>query len=178
MMRRTPFRPKTPAREPRPDRSEEFASFTPAAPRRSVMSEVAGKPTCGPAPKRQPVRSESLRLAYRAIPCQWEGCGIDDGTVCCAHSNLGEHGKGKAQKADDNRGASLCFVHHQALDQGHTMTGEERRAGWEFAHRRTMRELITRDLWPKDVPVPSDVFDQPLGEWFKNKVLNEYEVGD
>ena len=166
------------ARKPyvRPPRAP-LVPLTPEA--TSALRRSDGKARlCVAVPKRKPVRSEALRLAYRAIPCQWEGCGLDDGTVCCAHSNLGEHGKGKAQKADDNRAASLCFVHHQALDQGHTMTREERRAGWEFAHRRTMRELITRDLWPKDVPVPADVFDQPLGGWFKNKVLNEFEVVD
>jgi hypothetical protein len=83
-----------------------------------------------------------------------------------------------AAKADDNRAAALCFIHHQALDQGVSMSRAERRAGWELAHRRTMRELITRDLWPKDVPVPSDVLDQPLGEWFKNKLIDEYEVSE
>lgn len=158
-------------------RSKQYHGKAPSSPRAQPVRVHDGRARlCVPLPKREAVRSEKLRLAYRAIPCQWEGCGISDGTVCCAHSNLGEHGKGKAQKADDNRAASLCFVHHQALDQGHTMSREERRAGWEFAHKRTMRELITRDLWPKDAPVPAEVFEQPLHAGFKNKVIDEFEV--
>ena len=108
------------------------------------------------APKREYVRSAALRDAYRLIPCTWEGCWVEDGTVCCAHSNWGEHGKGGGIKADDSRGAALCSVHHAALDQGSAMSYEERKAGWLAAHGRSVRELLGRGLWPKEVPVPAD----------------------
>ena len=101
-------------------------------------------------PKTKAIRSEALRNAYRLIPCQWEGCGRSDGTVCCAHSNFaGYGGKGMGRKADDTYGASLCHRHHMELDQGKDMSYEERREGWIAAHHRTMDELIRRswDDW-------------------------------
>jgi hypothetical protein len=39
-----------------------------------------------------------------------------------------------------------------------------------------VRELVTRDLWPKEVPIPGDALDQPLAQWFRNKVVDEYEI--
>lgn len=112
------------------------------------------------APKRGVVRSKALREAYRLIPCQWPvgdlACGLEDGTVCCAHSNWGEHGKGGAMKADDSRAAGLCFRHHTALDQGKDLTGEQKRACFDIAHRRSVLLLVERGLWPKDVAVPEE----------------------
>jgi hypothetical protein len=92
------------------------------------------------------IRSKKLREAYRLIPCQ--NCGREDGTVCCAHSNWSEHGKGKSIKACDTRGASLCSTCHHAIDQGSELTGEERRAMWEAAHQRSVVELRALGLWP------------------------------
>lgn len=103
-------------------------------------------------PKHQYVRSEALMRAYRLIPCQ--NCGKDDGTVCGAHSNWGEHGKGKGIKADDNRCASLCFTCHGILDQGSILSHAERYAIWTIAHVKTVRELLARNLWPKGVSIP------------------------
>lgn len=106
-------------------------------------------------PKTVAVRSPKLREAYRLIPCQWTGCGLDDGSVCCAHSNFTEFGgKGGHRKADDNYGAALCFRHHMALDQGSWMSYEERRDGWLAAHQRSVKLLIARNLWPANVPLP------------------------
>lgn len=104
-------------------------------------------------PKRVAVRSKALLVACRAIPCQH--CFVADGTVCAAHSNWGEHGKAKGQKADDNRVASLCHRCHSALDQGSRMSGEERRAMWDAAHARTVAALVGAGLWPAGVPVPA-----------------------
>lgn len=103
-------------------------------------------------PKRQYVRSPALMKAYRAIPCQV--CGADDGTVCGAHSNWSAHGKGKSIKADDNRCASMCFTCHSAIDQGSRLSREERITLWTEAHRKTVRLLLARGLWPMNVPVP------------------------
>jgi len=105
-----------------------------------------------PVAKTAYVRSKKLREAYRLIPCQ--NCGRDDGTVCCAHSNWAEHGKGKSIKACDTRGASLCSICHHAIDQGSELTGEERRAIWEPAHRKSVLELVASGYWPKSIPIP------------------------
>jgi hypothetical protein len=113
------------------------------------------------APKRAPVRSEELRVAYRLIPCQcpYIGvpdsiCGKEDGTVCCAHSNQLRHGKGRGQKADDNRGAAMCSACHITIDQGSILTKQERADMWDIAHARSVRLLLDRGLWPESVPVP------------------------
>lgn len=107
-----------------------------------------------PVPKREEVRSPALLAACREIPCQH--CCAMDGTVCAAHSNWQEHGKGGAQKADDNRVAALCGRCHGDLDQGSRMSGEERRAMWDAAHARTVVALVGARLWPVEVPVPPE----------------------
>jgi hypothetical protein len=119
---------------------------------RGVHAPSAG--TVVDVPKRVAVRSPALLVACRAIPCQH--CFTVDGTVCAAHSNWGEHGKGGRQKADDNRVASLCHRCHSALDQGSRMSGEERRAMWDTAHARTVAALLCTGLWPAAVPVPPE----------------------
>jgi len=90
--------------------------------------------------------------AYREIPCQH--CGVADGTVCGAHSNSSSHHKGRGIKADDNKCASLCHKCHAELDQGYSMSREERAGMWDAAHRNTVRTLVQRGLWPLNVPIP------------------------
>lgn len=108
-------------------------------------------------PKIEYVRSPKLMQAYRKIPCQH--CGVDDGTVVGAHSNMAEHGKGRGIKASDDRAASLCHRCHMAVDQGRCMSRTERVRVWTLAHIKTVLELVRRGLWPADVPVP-DVSQQ------------------
>ena len=69
-------------------------------------------------------------------------CGADDGTVVCAHSNLGEHGKGGSLKANDACTAHLCFRCHSEYDQGKTMTREQRRDFILTAIVRTVMRLF------------------------------------
>jgi hypothetical protein len=97
-------------------------------------------------------RSPRLMVAYRAIPCQ--NCGREDGTVCGAHSNWSEHGKGKSIKASDVFCASLCSRCHMTIDQGYQLTDFERKAIWSAAHVKTVKELVKRKLWPDGIPVP------------------------
>lgn len=106
-----------------------------------------------PVAKTAYVRSKKLREAYRLIPCQ--NCGRDDGTVCCAHSNWAEHGKGKSIKACDTRGASLCATCHYAIDQGSTLTSAERRGIWDPAHRKSVLLLVALGHWPIEIPAPT-----------------------
>ena len=63
-------------------------------------------------------------------------CGAEDGTVVPAHSNLGEHGKGKSLKADDSMVMWLCHTCHSELDQGKRMSRDERR---EFTYKMILR---------------------------------------
>lgn len=109
-------------------------------------------------PKHQYIRSPKLMEAYRKIPCQ--RCGRDDGTVCGAHSNQGQHGKGKGIKADDNMAASLCHACHMEIDQGSKLSEIERVQEWTKAQAKTFRELLARGLWPVGVPFP--VIDNKL----------------
>ena len=90
--------------------------------------------------------------AYRKIPCQ--ACGIDDGSVCGAHSNSGAMGKGKGIKASDEFAASLCYGCHYSVDQGRNMSRSERVELWTNAHISTVRELVRRGLWPVGIAVP------------------------
>lgn len=102
--------------------------------------------------KTQYIRSAKLMQAYRKLPCMH--CGIDDGTVCGAHSNQERHGKGRGLKSSDIYCASLCHTHHYQLDQGRSMSRSERVAMWDAAHVKTVRALVDRGLWPADVPKP------------------------
>ena len=102
-------------------------------------------------PKTNYIRSNKLMQAYRKIPCQH--CGIDDGTVCGAHSNQSKHGKGRGIKASDVFCASLCHSCHMEVDQGRSMTRADREFVWNEAHRRTVSELMRLDLWPVGIPM-------------------------
>lgn len=104
-------------------------------------------------PKHQYVRSPKLMKACRQIPCQH--CGVDDGTVCGAHSNAGADGKGRGIKSDDSKVASLCHACHMAVDQGRIMSRSERVKVWTEAHIKTVAELVKRGLWPEGVEVPA-----------------------
>lgn len=71
-------------------------------------------------------RSPKLLALARGQACVM--CGCEDGTVVAAHSNLLEHGKGRSHKAHDGMTAWLCMMCHTELDQGNSMSREQRRA--------------------------------------------------
>lgn len=85
-------------------------------------------------------RNQELLEVVRESPCQH--CGVNDGTVCAAHSNQLRDGKGRGLKAHDYRIAALCFKCHSALDQGRDMSREERVNMFEDAHRATIGWLF------------------------------------
>lgn len=89
-------------------------------------------------------RNQRLLEAARELPCQH--CGAQDGTVVAAHSNQLRDGKGRGIKAHDYRIASLCYRCHSDLDQGSTMSKQERLDMWEEAHRRTIGLLFERGI--------------------------------
>lgn len=88
------------------------------------------------------IRSKKLMEMYRQIPCQ--NCGIDDGTVCGAHSNQEIHGKGRGIKASDQFCASLCSKCHFCIDQGKKLNREEKRLVWDLAHHKTVKALTQK----------------------------------
>ena len=78
-------------------------------------------------------RNKKLTDALRDAPICF-ACGKhNDGTIVAAHSNQGMHGKGKALKAHDAYVAAICYQCHSDLDQGTSMTQEERVAMWNAA---------------------------------------------
>lgn len=149
-MKRAAFRSKAPA--PRPVKTLEV--HTPrAAPRTMAVMARPSFTAAVPVPKLAYVRDDRIRLACQRLDCQH--CGRDDGTITWAHSNWGEHGKGKSVKASDIYVAAMCAVCHYLLDQGRTWSAEERRANWLAAHRKTIRKLLMLGWWPKDIPPPA-----------------------
>ena len=88
-------------------------------------------------------RNKQLLEAARQLPCQH--CGISDGTVVAAHSNQLRDGKGRSLKASDAAIAALCYSCHSQIDQGPTLSRQERIDIWENAHRKTMRWLIEEE---------------------------------
>lgn len=69
-------------------------------------------------------RSEKFRKLVTSLPCQH--CGAE-GTQA-AHANLSCFGKGMGRKASDFAIMALCPTCHMGLDQGKSMTKEERRS--------------------------------------------------
>ena len=101
-------------------------------------------------PKHSYIRSQKLLKAVASLDCQ--NCGSGH-MVQAAHSNWGG-GKGRGIKADDNLAAALCLNCHYEIDQGKTLTKDERQDIWSRAHKKTVEALLSRDLWPKNVPLP------------------------
>ena len=83
-----------------------------------------------------------------SLPCQV--CGLE-GSTQAAHSNQAKHGKGRGIKASDEYTAALCFRHHFLLDQGQSLTKEERVDMWDKAHQKTIEALLDRGLWPSEI---------------------------
>lgn len=93
--------------------------------------------------KRNHVRSKKILAAANGEPCTWPGCGIQDGTVVAAHSNLSADGKGLGMKAEDIYVAFLCHQHHMLYDSKKKMMLQE---DFDFAMKRTWRVLIDRGI--------------------------------
>lgn len=81
---------------------------------------------------------DSKRLAaIRKLPCV--KCGNPNSQA--AHSNFGEHGKGKGIKADDQFTISLCHSCHADFDQYKTMGREESKEWFNQALNKTNQML-------------------------------------
>jgi hypothetical protein len=108
-----------------------------------------------PQPKHEYIRSPALMAAYRTIACQHCKRMGDDAGVCGAHSNWTPHQKGFGIKADDTRCASLCWRCHSMIDQGGSLTEQEKKMLWWAAHVRTVCLLWRVGRWPLDIPKPN-----------------------
>ena len=101
-------------------------------------------------PKFKYFRSKKHLKNVASLACQH--CGLE-GSTQAAHSNQLKHGKGRGIKASDEYTAALCLRCHFELDQGSRMSKDERAELWEKAHRKTIEELIKRNLWPEEVKI-------------------------
>jgi hypothetical protein len=90
--------------------------------------------------KQQPFRSDKWLRAVASLACV--KCGRE-GETQAAHRN---EGKGMAMKTDDCLTAALCFGCHALIDQGPTMTREERRSVMDLAILMTMVQLAKQGL--------------------------------
>lgn len=109
MLRRTGFKRRV--YEPAPS----------APPRPAVRAATYSGSTNGVAPKPQAHRNAHLLTLARDQQCLLQVpdvCSRDPATTVACHSNLAEHGKAKARKADDHYVVFGCGSCHAWLDQG------------------------------------------------------------
>lgn len=92
-------------------------------------------------------RNQKLLKLARNKPCAH--CSRDDGTTVAAHANWYEFGYGMGIKSHDCFIAWLCHGCHAELDQGGTMTKQEKRDMWQLAHIKTMVDLFEHHLTVK-----------------------------
>ncbi len=104
-------------------------------PRARMAVNLAAEPPRAE-PKEVRFESEALRRAVASLPCVL--CG-KVGETQAAHAN--RHGKGAMRKADDSLVAACCVACHHELDQGKTMTRDERRAELDRAIVLTVKAL-------------------------------------
>ncbi len=127
-MKRSGFR-----RPERPPRAA--AVLTPSrALRRGVLAPIGDTVTAAPKPVEH--RNRHLLDLARGRPCLLRVPGIccgDPATTVACHSNLGEHGKAGARKADDQYTVWGCAACHRWLDQG-PATAEAKAAAFMRAH--------------------------------------------
>jgi hypothetical protein len=91
-------------------------------------------------PKQTTFRSEKWLRAVASLPCVL--CGAE-GQTQAAHRN---EGKGIALKTSDAWTAAICFTCHANIDQGSSMTRDERRAAMDRAILLTINELACKGL--------------------------------
>ena len=85
-------------------------------------------------------RNKNLLRIVSQFSCQH--CGSKNETIVAAHSNQLRDGKGRGIKAHDYRVAAMCHKCHYELDQGNTLSKQERVEMWEEAHRKTIGLLF------------------------------------
>jgi ferredoxin len=89
-------------------------------------------------------RSRKLLDLARDQACV--SCGIQDGTIVAAHSDLLEHNKGMGHKAHDCMHAWLCYTCHTSYDQGGVMNSDQKRDFILTMIARTVTEMWQQGL--------------------------------
>ncbi|WP_225784677.1 nuclease domain-containing protein [Xenophilus sp. Marseille-Q4582] len=90
-------------------------------------------------PKTEPQRNRALLDLARGAPCLLRiprVCNDDRETTVAAHSNLGQHGKAGARKADDQYSVFACARCHSWLDGSYSATLEQKREAFLMGHAR------------------------------------------
>jgi hypothetical protein len=154
-MKRSGFRrkalPPRPVYEPRP---------IPADQRRGVVAMVGEKPATA-IQRFDYVRSERLLEMCRCMSCQL--CGRPPRSDP-AHSNQSRHGKGAGIKASDVFVAALCRSCHQIIDQGSSLSQEERVFWWTVAWVRTVCQARGMRQWPLAIPFPEQEYQRAISD--------------
>jgi len=94
-------------------------------------------------------RSPSLLKAARGQECMLRIDGIcndNPETVVAAHSNQYIHGKGGALKAHDIFSAWACSDCHREIDQGKSLSYEEKNHLWQRGFERTLISLLEQGI--------------------------------
>lgn len=123
-------------RKAAPLREAKQIDYTPRP--REAAKPVPALLATRPVPKEDRFTSEAWRRAVASLPCVF--CGQP---AQAAHRN---EGKSMGMKTDDSLVAALCPTEHAEIDQGKTMTRDERRAKIDRAIVLTVRELARRGL--------------------------------
>lgn len=85
-------------------------------------------------PKQKYYRSKKHLKLVASLPCQ--NC-YKEGETQAAHSNQSIHGKAKSLKASDEFVAALCQKCHYEVDQGKTLSKDEKSQMWHNAFVKT-----------------------------------------
>ena len=87
------------------------------------------------------MRDRKRLAAIRKLPCI--KCGQSPSQA--AHSNFGEHGKGKGIKADDKYTIPLCHICHRWFDGYFQLTREQSKEWFGKMLEKTERMLCLKD---------------------------------
>ena len=99
-------------------------------------------------PKFSYFRSKTHLKNVANLPCQI--CYVE-GRTQASHSNQAVHGKGRSIRASDEFTAAICVEHHYEIDQGSSLTKQQRIDMWNEAYQKTVNQLKKQNLWPKEL---------------------------
>lgn len=135
MLRRSELKRKTPLRATAARLSSgSGATLSRQAPlQRAAIKRRAPKKRAGHAP--QYLAACRGEPCYLQIPGVCRGACERDSVVPC-HANWSAYGKGMGIKAHDIYTVPGCSRCHACLDSGFSLTGDEKRATWEWAYNR------------------------------------------
>lgn len=132
------------------DRARNMAALL--APRRLIAIGTYAKTSTVARPKSTPKRCPALLEMANGRQCLLRVpivCTGGTATTVACHSNLGQHGKAGARKADDNFCCWGCSACHQWLDQGPALAAEKE-AAFMSAHALQVLE------WQRIAADPSE----------------------